>query len=141
MTGSDGPGSDLAKAIIIRNVVLAVAGAAVLVLGSAYHGPFTEAFQAYAGNVAVSFALYFAALNATSRYRKPRLLAASLTLLAVELFEVTDGFGVMANTYDLIDLVANAAGVALAVIVDIATTGVLRSRHELPPNERGEAST
>jgi hypothetical protein len=141
MKGSDGPGSDLATAITIRNVVLAVAGAAVLVLGSAYSGPFAEAFQAHSGNVAVSFALYFAALNATARYQRPRLLAASLTLLAVELFEVTDGFGVMANTYDPIDFVANAAGVGLAVIVDLGTTRVLRRRHEPPPRDRGKAST
>ncbi len=141
MTGSDGPGSELGRAITIRNVALAVTGAAVLVLGSAYQGPFGEVLQAYAGNVAVSFALYFAALNATTRYRRPRLLAASLTLLAVELFEVADGFGVMANTYDPIDLVANAVGVGLAVSVDVATTWVLRRRHERRSNGRRQGST
>jgi hypothetical protein len=140
MTGSDGPGSALGRAITIRNVAMAVLGATVLVLGSTYDDPFGEVLGAYAGNVAVSFALYFAALNATSRYRRPRLLAASLTLLAVELFEATDGFGVMANTYDLIDFAANAAGVGLAVIVDIATTGVLRRHHEHRPNGGGQAS-
>jgi hypothetical protein len=141
MTGSDGPGSELGRAITIRNVALAVTGAAVLVFGSAYQGPFGEVLQAYAGNVAASFALYFAALNATTRYRRPRLLAASLTLLAVELFEVADGFGVMANTYDPIDLVANAAGVSLAVSVDAATTWVLRRRHERRSNGRRWGST
>jgi len=70
-----------------------------------------------------------------------RNLAASLTLLAVELFEATDGFGVMANTDDPIDLVANAAGVGLAVIVDIATTGVLRRCRDRRPDGRGQAST
>jgi hypothetical protein len=75
------------------------------------------------------------------RYRRPRLLAASLTLLAVELFEVTDGLGVMANTYDPIDFVANAAGVGLAVIVDLGTTRILRGRHEPTPPDRREAST
>ena len=141
MPRNAGPGPTLGRAVTIRNVVLAVAGAVVLVLGSAYHGPFTEAIHAHAGNVAVSFALYFAALNATARSRWPRLLAASLTLLAVELFEVTDGFGVMANTYDPVDLVANAAGVGLAVIVDLGTTRVLRSCHERRPGHRGGAST
>jgi len=75
-------------------VALAVLGAAVLVLKSGYHGPFEDVLNAYAGNVAVSFALYFAAINATSSYGRPRLIAAALTLLAVELFEVTNGFGV-----------------------------------------------
>lgn len=141
MTGSDGPRSELGRAITVRNVVLALAGAAVLVLAPAYHGPSWELLHGYAGNVAVSFALYFAAVNATSRYPRPRLLAVLLTLLAVELFEVTDGFGVMANTVDPIDLLANAAGVGLAVIVDLATTPLVRGRHKRRPPGRGEAST
>lgn len=109
----------------LRNVALAVLGATVLVFKRAYHGPLEEVFSAHAGNVAVSFSLYFAAINATSRYRRPRLIAAFLTLLAVEAFEATNGFGVMDNVYDPIDFLANAAGVVLAVIVDIATSRVL----------------
>jgi hypothetical protein len=124
------PGSGLSRAITIRNVTLAVLGAAVLVFKSAYHGPFEAALNAYAGNVAVSFALYFAALNATSRYGRPRLIAAALTLLAVELFEITNGFGVMENIYDPADFIANAAGVGLAVIVDLGTGRALQRRYE-----------
>jgi hypothetical protein len=141
MTGSDGPRAEVGRAVTIRNVVLAVTGAVVLVLGSAYRGPFDEAFQAHSGNVAVSFALYFAALNATARLPRPRLLAASLTLLAVELFEATDGFGVMSNTYDPVDFVANAAGIGVAVVVDLATARVLRRRHERRQDGPGEASS
>jgi glycopeptide antibiotics resistance protein len=114
------------QAFTIRNVALAILGAAVLVFKSAYHGPFEDTVNAHAGNVAVSFAVYFAVINATSSYGRPRLIAAAITLLAVELFEVTDGFGVMANVYDLADLIANAAGVFLAVSVDIMTSAVLR---------------
>ena len=128
LVGTAEPGSDLRRAITIRNVALAVLGAAVLVLKSAYHGPFQDIVNAYAGNVAVSFALYFAAVNATARYRRPRLIAASLTLLAVEIFEATNGFGVMENVYDPTDFVANAAGIALAVIVDVTTSRVLQRR-------------
>jgi hypothetical protein len=128
--GSTEPGSGLRRAITIRNVALAVLGAAVLVFKSAYPGPFEDALNAYAGNVAVSFALYFAAINATSRYGRPRLLAAALTLLAVELFEVTNGFGVMENIYDPADFIANALGVGLAVIVDLGTGRALQRRYE-----------
>lgn len=128
--GSTEPGSGLRRAITIRNVALAVLGAAVLVLKSAYHGPFEDPLNAYAGNVAVSFALYFAAINATSRYGRPRLLAAALTLLAVELFEITNGFGVMENIHDPADFIANAAGVGLAVIVDLGTGRALQRRYE-----------
>jgi hypothetical protein len=128
MTGNDGRDTTVGRTIAVRNVGLVMAGVAVLVLGPAYDGPFDEAFQAHSGNVAVSFALYFVALNATLRLRWPRLLAACLTLLAVELFEATDGFGVMANTYDPVDFVANAIGVGLAVLVDLGTTRIIRSR-------------
>jgi hypothetical protein len=125
----------------IRNVVLALLGAAVLVLVPAYDGPFETVLGSYGGNVAVSFALYFAALNATARYRRARLLAASATLVAVELFEASDGFGVMANTFDPIDFVANAAGVGLAVLVDVVTTPILRRHGERTPGGHGATPT
>ena len=126
--GSHGPGPDTQRAMTIRNVVMALLGAMVLVFLRGYDGPFGVLLGAYGGNVAVSFALYFAALNASARYQRPRLLAASATLLAVGLFEATDGFGVMANTFDPIDFAANAAGVGLAVIVDVVTSPILRRR-------------
>jgi hypothetical protein len=36
----------------------------------------------------------------------------------VELFEITNGFGIMTNIYDTIDLFANLIGVILALTVD-----------------------
>ena len=126
--GSHGPGPDTQRAMTIRNVVMALFGAMVLVFLRGYDGPFEVLLGSYGGNVAVSFALYFAALNASARHQRPRLLAASATLLAVGLFEATDGFGVMANTFDPIDFAANAAGVGLAVIVDVVTSPILRRR-------------
>lgn len=51
--------------LTIRNVVFAVLGALVLLLKAVYGGPFEEAVYSWAGNVAVSFALYFALLNTT----------------------------------------------------------------------------
>jgi glycopeptide antibiotics resistance protein len=118
----------LKNPLTVRNVALALLGAAALVLKPLYRGPHEEFFFAYAGNFAVSFGLYFAVLNATARYQYPRLAAASSTLLAVEAFEVTNGFGVLANVYDPVDLLANAAGVGLAVIIDIATAAVASRR-------------
>ena len=88
----------------VRNVVLALLGTAMLVLKLEYHGPGGTVVHAYAGNVAVSFALYFAAISATERFRRPRLLAALGVLVAVEAFEFSDGFGVMANVVDPVDL-------------------------------------
>jgi hypothetical protein len=43
-------------------------------------------------------------------------------LLAVEAFELTDGFGVMTNVFDPADLLANLVGIAAAVAVDLAVT-------------------
>lgn len=109
----------------VRNVVLAVLGAAVLVLKQSYHGPLEEIVYSYAGNFSVSFALYFAAINAAEKYRRPRVLAASATVLAVELFEISNGFGVMANVFDSVDLLANAVGVGVAILVDAVTSKLL----------------
>lgn len=115
--------------------MLALLGAAILVLKLEYHGPGDGVVHAYAGNAAVSFALFFAAINATERFRRPRLLAALGVLVAVEAFEFSDGFGVMANVVDPIDLWANAVGVALAVAVDVLTARALRRRPGEAPTD------
>ena len=109
----------------VRNVVLAVLGAAVLVLKPAYHGPLEDVVYSYAGNFSVSFALYFAAISATARYQRSRPLAALGVLVAVEAFELANGFGVMANVFDPLDLLANALGVAFAVAVDVLSSRVM----------------
>ncbi len=113
------------KNVLIRNAILAILGALALVLKPAYRGPFAGVLFAYGGNFAVSFALYFAAVSAAWRYHPSRLVAACGTLLAVEAFEITDGFGVMTNVYDPIDLAANAAGIAFAIIVDVISSRML----------------
>ena len=104
----------------MRNVVFILIGGAVLVFKRHYSGPFESIVYAYAGNVAVSFAVYFNALNAPVKLRYKQLWAAGAALAAVELFEVFDGFGIMSNVYDALDLVANGVGVILAMVVDRA---------------------
>jgi hypothetical protein len=61
-------------------------------------------------------------------FRFNRLIVAGLALLVVELFEATNGFGVMTNTYDPLDFLANAVGVALAVGADVVSTRIMESR-------------
>jgi len=102
----------------VRSVGLVLLGVAVLVLKPHYHGPMGEWVQSYLGNVSVSFAVYFLATLTAYHFPWPRLLAAVAALAAVESFELLDGFGVMSNTYDPWDLLANAAGVGLAWVVD-----------------------
>jgi hypothetical protein len=105
-----------------RRIVLALLGVAVFLARRSYHGPLADAVGNWGGNVTVSFAVYFIAAIAASRHGLGRLAAAAAALLAVEAFEVTNGLGVMANVYDPIDLLANAAGVAAALVLDIAIT-------------------
>ena len=104
----------------MRNIVFVMLGVAVLVFKRQYSGPCEAVIDAYAGNVGASFAVYFNALFVPLQSRYKRLRAAGLALTAVELFEVFDGFGIMTNVYDSIDLVANAVGVIIALVVDAA---------------------
>jgi hypothetical protein len=118
----------LGGSLRVRNVSFAVLGAIALVLKPAYRGPFEDVVSSYAGNLSVSFALYFAVINATIGYRRPRLAAAVATLIAVEAFELTNGlFGAMDNVFDPFDLLANAVGVGLALLVDVTTASLLPS--------------
>lgn len=112
-----------------RNVFFVLLGVAALVLKRHYSGPFVEIIHSYGGNVSASFAVYFVVRILTSGWRYGRLVTAGIALLVVELFEVTNGFGVMTNVYDSVDLVANAVGVVLALVLD--TLVGLRWRNEL----------
>ena len=106
----------------VRNVIFTLCGAAGLLLKGQYRGPFREAIRGYCGNFAVSFAVYFLLANVPLCRKKGRLPLAGCALAVVSLFEATDGFGLMANTYDPLDYAANAAGIALAVWVDAAAS-------------------
>ncbi len=103
------------SALRIALVLLGVAG---LLAKRHYVGPLQDLVFSYGGNVAVSFAVYFLARASSPGARLGPAWAAGAALLAVEAFEITDGFGVMSNTYDPLDLVANAAGVAAAWALD-----------------------
>jgi hypothetical protein len=118
--------------MIGRNVTFALLGAAALVLKHSYAGVGEPFVHAYVGNFVVSFALYFAFLGAMLRFRYPRLLAAVAVFAVVTAFEVTNGFGVMANVYDPLDIAANAAGIGFAVLVDMLSWRVLTGSSHLP---------
>lgn len=113
-----------------RNVLLVLLGVAVLVTKRHYSGPFVEVIHDHGGNAAASFAAYFVTRIMTSGWRHGGLLTAGIALLVAELFEVTDGYGVMTNVYDPADFVANALGVGTAWAVDTlaSSTGGVASR-------------
>ena len=112
----------------LRNVLFDLLGVGVLLLKGSYAGPMQDLVRSYAGNVFVSFALYFVSSFAVRDRRHARLLEALIALVAVTSFELTDGFGFMANVYDPVDLLANAAGIGLAVGVDVLTARLAQRR-------------
>jgi hypothetical protein len=108
----------MAKTSKARNVAFVLLGIAALVLKKHYSGPFVEIIHSYGGNVSASFAVYFVVGIVTSDWRYGMLVTAGFALLVVELFEATNGFGVMTNVYDPVDFVANTVGVGLALGLD-----------------------
>ncbi len=106
-----------------RSVLLDLLGVAGLVLKGRYSGPCQDAVHSYGGNIAASFAVYYVVTLLPFPPRFAKLLTTGLALLVVELFEATNGFGVMTNVYDPLDFAANAVGIALALAVDSMTSG------------------
>lgn len=102
----------------LRDVCCVLLGAAMLVLKSHYSGPGEILVHSYAGNIGISFAVYYIALHLPMTVRRRRLAAAVMALAAVELFELFDGFGVMSNVFDPWDLPANLLGVAGGFALD-----------------------
>ena len=99
-------------------VFFVLLGVAALVLKRHYSGPFMEIFRSYSGNVSASFAVYFLGRILTTGWKYEKFVTAGVALLAVDLFEITNGFGIMTNVYDPVDYVANAVGVVLGLAVD-----------------------
>ena len=116
------------RSYIIRNTIFVLLGTAGLVLKSWFSGCLPDFVLNYAGNLCVSFAVYFIVRLSSAKMRFNRVIIAITALLIVELFEATNGFGVMSNTYDRLDFLANALGITLAIVVDISTERVLRNQ-------------
>ena len=108
-----------------RNVVFALLGAIGLVLGGRYSGSHMELVHSYGGNIAASFAVYFILTHVPIRLKFRKLVTAGLGLAVVDVFEATDGFKVMSNTYDPLDYMANAVGIGLALWIDVAASRIM----------------
>lgn len=103
----------------IRCVLLVMAGVVVFLFLDRYPGPYAEIVRAQGGNFAISFSLYYLALIPLWRTRSPRIFAAIAALTAVQLFEATNGFGVMVNVHDPVDYLANGLGIGAALGIDV----------------------
>ena len=104
---------------------MVLVGVAGLLIKSWFSDAVGELVHSYLGNLAVSFSVYFI-VSLGARQRLTTVTIALIALLAVETFELADGFGIMANVYDPLDLMANALGIALAVCVDTASDRIFR---------------
>lgn len=102
----------------IRNVSFVLLGVTILVLKHSYNGPSSEIIKSYAGNLSVSFAIYFIISFVADNWKKNKFITAGISLIIVTSFEVTNGFGIMENVYDTIDLFANLIGIFLALLLD-----------------------
>ena len=98
----------------LTDVGLVLLGVLALVLKGRIDNPLV---QSYGGNIAASFSTFFILKLPEVPPKYQVVFAIALALLATELFEATNGFGFMSNTYDPADYIANAMGVALAVVV------------------------
>ena len=114
-----------------RNVLFTLCGVAGLALKGRYHGPYQAVVRGYCGNIAASFAVYFLLANLPFCVKLGRLPTAGCALAVVGLFEATNGFHLMTNTYDPVDYAANAAGIGLALLADAAASKIIR---RLKPN-------
>jgi len=102
----------------IRNVIFILLGVLLLLIKPHYNGPFTDIVKSYLGNFSISFAVYFIVQFSDDYWKANKIVTAFIAIIAVNLFELTNGFGVMTNVYDGYDMLVNFVGVLLALMLD-----------------------
>lgn len=102
----------------IRNVSFVLIGVMLLIIKQKYSGPYLEFIRSYLGNISVSFAVYFIVQFSDDYWKANKIVTAFIAIIAVNLFELTNGFGVMTNVYDGYDMLVNFVGVLLALMLD-----------------------
>ena len=112
-----------------RNVLFVLLGISVLLLKQVYNGPGLEIVKSYSGNLSISFAVYFLICFSSDHWKQNKLITAIISLTIVELFEITNGFGIMKNVFDVFDLFVNLIGVISALVLDKLLT-VKNSKEE-----------
>ena len=117
------------------SVVMVLIGVVGLVTKRHWGGSAGEIIWAYWGNVTASFSVFFI-VGLIPQFRKVGgFLVAVIALIVVELFELTNGFGVMTNVYDPVDLIANVVGVGLDFLADFLLKRAMAKRSGVPKEE------
>jgi hypothetical protein len=107
---------------------MVLVGVIGLVTKPRWGGAIGDLIWSYWGNVSVSFSVFFI-VGLIPQFRKlGGFTIAIIALVIVELFELTNGFGVMSNVYDPMDMLANVVGVGIALSADIAWARI-RAKH------------
>ena len=110
----------------IRNVIFILLGVLLLLIKPHYNGPFLDIVKSYLGNISISFSVYFIISFYSRQWKMNKLITSMIALLIVELFEVLNGFGFMANVYDNMDLLANLLGILIAFSIDLMIKNVFQ---------------
>lgn len=110
-----------------RNLLMVLAGVTGLLLKRWFAGFLGDLAISYGGNLSASFAVYFI-ISIAAIPRLTRAMVATLALVVVESFELTNGFGIMTNVYDPFDYLANAIGIGLALCADAGSSRLLRGK-------------
>jgi putative flippase GtrA len=113
-----------------RYILLELVGVAALLAKSWFKNSIGTLGHSYLGNLGASFAVYNLVAFAASPWLN-RFWIAVISLSIVELFELTNGFGVMTNVYDPFDYLANLLGIALAFLVDFVLSRLIRRRKSI----------
>jgi len=106
-----------------RNLLYMGIGIGGLLFSRYYSGPMEGFTHSYGANVTFSFFAYFLLKFFRLPLSDNKYMNAAYALLCVSAQEVTQRVGLYPGTYDSLDFLFNAAGIGLALGVDI-----LRSR-------------
>ena len=107
----------------IRYIAMILVGVTGLLAKSWFRNSIGNLGHSYLGNISASFAVYYLVAFAVTPWLN-RFWVSVISLSIVELFELTNGFGVMTNVYDPYDYVANILGIALAFLVDFLSSRI-----------------
>jgi hypothetical protein len=114
----------------LRNISLIILGILLFLLKQHYNGPYIEFVKSYLGNFSISFVVYFIVGFNAKLWKENKIITAVFAFAIVTLFELTNGFGVMTNVYDVFDLLANLLGISLAFTVDLIVNKYLQTKKQ-----------
>ena len=106
--------------IIVIVAIQLVVAALHFVTGSNYGGPWPLFVNGYLIDVLLPFAFYFLTTLRPMPIKRPGLVRGGAVFAAAAVAETAQGLGIpiLGSTFDVLDFVAYAAGVGLAIGVD-----------------------